>query len=127
MNTFKIHECPNPAEPLGLGLGEGLGPLVEAAGMVNALNHGSGSCVYSEGCHGVTQEHLERFAELVRADERKKCIDLCIAQRLTYEIGTNAELAYGEGVEGCIAALCGPAEAAVLGPNVRVKAGPAAK
>ena len=40
--------------------------------MVNVLNHGSGSCVYSEGCHGVTQEHLERFAELVRADERNK-------------------------------------------------------
>lgn len=59
------------ATPAVLGLSEGLGPLVEAAGMVNVLNHGSGSCVYSEGCHGVTQEHLERFAELVRADERK--------------------------------------------------------
>ena len=87
-----------------------LGPLVEAAGMVNVLNHGSGSCVYSEGCHGVTQEHLERFAALVRADERKKGIDLCIAQRLTFEVGTSNELAYGEGVEGCIAALSGPAE-----------------
>lgn len=43
-----------------------LSAAVEAAGMVNVLNHGSGSCVYSEGCHGVTQEHLERFAELVR-------------------------------------------------------------
>lgn len=43
------------------------------------------------------------------AAERKHCIDICIAQRLTYEIGTNAELAYGEGVEGCIAALGGAA------------------
>jgi len=57
------------ATPAVLGLGEGLGPLVEAAGMVNVLNHGSGSCVYSEGCHGVTQEHLERFAKLVRATQ----------------------------------------------------------
>lgn len=85
-----------------------LGPLVEAAGMVNVLNHGSGSCVYSEGCHGVTQEHLERFAELVRAAERQRCIALCMAERLTYEVGTNAETAYGEGVEGCIRAIGGP-------------------
>ena len=64
---------PTPADqPLALRLSEGLGPLVEAAGMVNLLNHGSGSCVYSEGCNGVTQEHLERFAELVRADERER-------------------------------------------------------
>lgn len=30
MNTFEIHECPNPSEPLGLGLGEGLGPTPRA-------------------------------------------------------------------------------------------------
>jgi hypothetical protein len=151
------------ATPGALGSNDQLGLLVEAAGMVNVLNHGSGSCVYSEGCHGVTQEHLERFAELVRAnerkvrnqlgelpdpsftyerrpagcepervgaytadqlkayaaqeraDERKKCIDLCIAQRLTFEVGTSNESAYGEGVEGCIAALGGPAETYGLG------------
>ena len=51
---------------VGSDLCDLLGPLVDAAGMVNVLNHGSGSCVYSEGCHGVTQEHLERFAALVR-------------------------------------------------------------
>lgn len=65
-------------QPLGLGLGEGLGPLVEAAGMVRLLNHGAASCVHSEGCHGVTQEHLERFAELVRAAERGRCADGCL-------------------------------------------------
>ena len=54
-----------PPMPLALKSNLVLGPLVEAAGMVSVLNHGSGSCVYSEGCHGVTQEHLERFAELV--------------------------------------------------------------
>lgn len=38
-----------------------------AAGMRSALNMGSGSCVWSEGCQGVTQEHLERFVSLVQA------------------------------------------------------------
>lgn len=61
-----------PDGRLASDLCDQLGPLVEAAGMVNVLNHGSGSCVYSEGCNGVTQEHLERFAELVRADERER-------------------------------------------------------
>ena len=60
-----------------------LGPLVEAAGMVNVLNHGSGSCVYSEGCHGVTQEHLERFAALVRAE-----VVPCDAQTVTHADGS---------------------------------------
>jgi hypothetical protein len=50
--------------------------------MVNVLNHGSGSCVYSEGCHGVTQEHLERFAVLVRAAP-KRCAVL-LATLLQY-------------------------------------------
>jgi hypothetical protein len=44
-----------------------LGPLVEAAGMVNFLSHGAASHVSSEGCNGVTQEHLERFAALLVA------------------------------------------------------------
>ncbi len=56
---------------------EGLGPLVEAAGMVNLLNMGSGSCVHTEGCNGVAQDHLERFAALVRAAERERCAKLC--------------------------------------------------
>jgi hypothetical protein len=43
---------------------------VTASGMVNLLNHGGASCVYSEGCHGVTQEHLERFTRLVLATAR---------------------------------------------------------
>ena len=31
-------------------------------GMKSLMNHGAASCVYSEGCHGVTQEHLIAFA-----------------------------------------------------------------
>lgn len=34
----------------------------QRAGMVSLLNHGAASCVYSEGCAGVTQEHLMAFA-----------------------------------------------------------------
>ena len=73
MSTEEKQDC----GPLALKSNLVLGPLVEAAGMVNVLNHGSGSCVYSEGCHGVTQEHLERFAALLVAasiaQERDRC------------------------------------------------------
>jgi hypothetical protein len=41
--------------------------LAIEAGMVSLLNHGAASCVYSEGCNGVTQEHLGRFMALVAA------------------------------------------------------------
>lgn len=34
----------------------------QRAGMVSLMNHGAASCVYSEGCAGVTQEHLMAFA-----------------------------------------------------------------
>lgn len=34
----------------------------QRAGMVSLINHGAASCVYSEGCAGVTQEHLIAFA-----------------------------------------------------------------
>jgi DNA-binding CsgD family transcriptional regulator len=43
-----------------------------AAGMQSALNMGSGSCVYSDGCHGVTQEHLQLFASLVRGQSSRR-------------------------------------------------------
>jgi hypothetical protein len=40
--------------------------LIEKAavrvGMTSLLNHGAASCVYSEGCEGVAQEHLIAFA-----------------------------------------------------------------
>jgi hypothetical protein len=35
------------------------------AGMKSLMNHGAASCVYSEGCNGVTQEHLIAFAREV--------------------------------------------------------------
>lgn len=31
-------------------------------GMKSLMNHGAASCVYSEGCNGVSQEHLIAFA-----------------------------------------------------------------
>lgn len=34
-------------------------------GMTSLLNHGAASCVYSEGCNGVTQDHLVAFAREV--------------------------------------------------------------
>lgn len=77
-----------PDGRLASDLCDQLGPMVEAAGMVSVLNHGSGSCVYSEGCHGVTQEHLERFAELVRADERERWQRIAAAAQ---EVTTGAE------------------------------------
>jgi hypothetical protein len=40
--------------------------LVNAVGLVNLLDHGSGSLVYSEGCAGVTQQDLERLVALMR-------------------------------------------------------------
>ena len=40
--------------------------LIERAavrvGMKSLMNHGAASCVYSEGCNGVSQEHLIAFA-----------------------------------------------------------------
>jgi hypothetical protein len=57
--------------------------LAQAAGVVSYLNHGAASCVYSEGCHGVTQEHLERFAELVRAQ-----VTPCDAQTVIHPDGS---------------------------------------
>ena len=43
-----------------------------AAGMDSALNLGSGSCVSSDGCNGVTQDHLEKFAAMVQTAERER-------------------------------------------------------
>lgn len=35
--------------------------IVLRVGMKILLNHGAASCVYSEGCNGVTQDHLLAF------------------------------------------------------------------
>lgn len=42
--------------------------LAIQAGMVSLLNLGAASCVHSEGCSGVTQQHLDKFAELVAVE-----------------------------------------------------------
>lgn len=34
-------------------------------GMQSAMNQGSGSCVWTEGCNGVSQAHLMAFAEQI--------------------------------------------------------------
>ena len=47
--------------------------LAREAGMESALNQGSGSCVFSPGCNGVTQEHIEHFARLVA----ERCAGIC--------------------------------------------------
>ena len=43
--------------------------LIEQAalkvGMKSLMNHGAASCVYTEGCEGVSQEHLIAFAREV--------------------------------------------------------------
>ena len=39
--------------------------LAVKAGMQSALNMGAASCAWTEGCEGVSQQHLERFAALV--------------------------------------------------------------
>ena len=73
--TAELHEgCQMPMEQArALATSELLGRLAESAGMVNLLTNGAASCVHSDGCHGVSQEHLWKFAELVRADERERC------------------------------------------------------
>lgn len=35
--------------------------IVQRVGMKSLLNNGAASCVYSEGCNGVTQDHLLAF------------------------------------------------------------------
>ena len=84
---FGLQGSPLRAEPQKLPIlppSTELEKLAEEAGMVNLLNHGAASCVYSEGCHGVTQEHLERFAELVRiASDTLRCADRDSPGRLT--------------------------------------------
>lgn len=48
--------------------------LAREAGMnTEAMNCGSGSCVYTEGCNGVGQGELERFAALVAEHCAKVC------------------------------------------------------
>ena len=39
--------------------------LALRVGMKSLMNQGAASCVYSEGCEGVTQAHLIAFAEQV--------------------------------------------------------------
>lgn len=59
----------------------------------NCMNHGAASCVYTEGCNGVSQSALQRFAELVRADERERCAKVAELWPLSDEWITEATCA----------------------------------
>lgn len=47
--------------------------LAVKAGMQSALNMGAGSCAWTEGCEGVSQQHLQRFAALVLEKAAQVC------------------------------------------------------
>lgn len=56
-----------PSQPAAQGVDD-IRELAERAGMrMNLWSMGAASLAYSEGCEGVTREHLEKFAELIRA------------------------------------------------------------
>lgn len=44
---------------------ERLEAFASSAGMVSHLRMGSGSCVHTEGCNGVSQEQLELYTQVV--------------------------------------------------------------
>ena len=77
--------------------------LIEKAaikvGMKSLMNHGAASCVYTEGCNGVSQEHLIAFAREVALH--------CVAALAGQQAGQQAEPTDGW-KEACIAwAVCG--------------------
>lgn len=78
-------DCPQcPAEAVGSIAGLGLLDIVGLArrsGMVTEWFAGSASCVWTNGCAGVSAEQLTAFAELVALAERERCICIAIARR----------------------------------------------
>lgn len=75
---------------------EDLERMAREAGMqTDCMNHGAASCVYTEGCNGVSQSALQRFAELVRADCAKVC----------EEIGSQYQIAGMSVAQECAAAI----------------------
>lgn len=75
MMDSPIHDkrCPaalNLSDPCNCGETSNIEvALIEKAalrvGMKSLMNHGAASCVYTEGCNGVSQEHLIAFAREV--------------------------------------------------------------
>ncbi|MDE2419515.1 MAG: hypothetical protein KGN32_17125 [Burkholderiales bacterium] len=47
--------------------------IAREAGMESALNMGAPSCVWTEGCEGVSQQHLQRFAALLLEKAAQVC------------------------------------------------------
>jgi hypothetical protein len=66
-----------------------------SVGMKSLLNHGAASCVYSEGCNGVTQAHLLAFTRAVALH----CA-LALAERKSPTDGEIAMLAEECGIVG---------------------------
>ena len=54
---------------------ENLEQLAIAAGMESALDMGAASCVWSDGCDGVAQSHLERFRSLAEQQAEARIIE----------------------------------------------------
>lgn len=62
--------------------------IVLRVGMKSLMNHGAASCVYSEGCSGVTQEHLLAFTREVALH--------CVAALATPATSSSQDAAYDE-------------------------------
>ena len=122
----ELHEgCRMPMEQeLELAASErcsALGKLAEDAGMVSLLDNGAASCVYSDGCHGVCQEHLERFVALVRAerDSEMERLRVDLDDYLRHVIDMTKGEHYFDVVRENAAALLKRLPS-VLGPNPRI-------
>lgn len=77
--------------------------LIERAalrvGMKSLLNHGAASCVYSEGCAGVSQEHLVAFAREVALHCVAALSQPSTEQGWTHEINQELERQYLKGFQ----------------------------
>jgi NifU-like protein involved in Fe-S cluster formation len=67
--------------------------IARASGMeTDCMNMGAASCVYTDGCQGVSQAQLEAFAALLLGEERERCataaVDAAAAAVKKYESET---------------------------------------
>ncbi len=77
--------------------------LIERAallvGMKSLLNHGAASCVYSEGCAGVSQDHLVAFAREVALHCVAALSQPSTEQGWTHEINQELDRQYLKGFQ----------------------------
>ena len=62
---FRMAPCNRSVETAQLSEVQLIEKAAVRVGMTSLLNHGAASCVYSEGCDGVSQAHLIAFAREV--------------------------------------------------------------